>query len=91
MYYWALNLWASSTTVEALEARPLVVGLNGALQRRIGLKSLVVGSVNRALSSSVGPGGKGQGAWLASGQLAQRRDTKYNGTWLLYPRRSNSP
>jgi fructose-1-phosphate kinase PfkB-like protein len=48
---------------------PLVVGLNGAWQRRIGLQSLTVGSVNRASESSSGPGGKGQGAWLASEAL----------------------
>lgn len=48
-----------------------MLGLNGALQRRVELSGpLAVGSVNRAASSSSGVGGKGQGAWLAMQQLA---------------------
>ena len=53
---------------------PLVLGLNGALQRRVGLaKPLAVGSVNRASESSSGVGGKGQGAWVATQRLWRAR------------------
>lgn len=49
---------------------PLVLGFNGALQRRVEFPStLKVGSVNRATVSSTGVGGKGQGAWLCTQQL----------------------
>jgi hypothetical protein len=63
---------------EALqEAAPLVIGLNGALQRRVAFdKPLAVGSVNRAESSNSGVGGKGQGAWTATQQLSEARGTK---------------
>ena len=53
---------------------PLVLGLNGALQRRVGLaKPLAVSSVNRASESSSGVGGKGQGAWVATQRLWRAR------------------
>ncbi len=52
----------------------LVVGLNGALQRRVGFAGKVnLGGVNRAADSSTGVGGKGQGAWIATQQLLSAR------------------
>ena len=52
----------------------LVVGLNCALQRRVAFAGKVsLGGVNRALESSTGIGGKGQGAWVATQQLLQRQ------------------
>ncbi|KAJ8606910.1 hypothetical protein CTAYLR_008930 [Chrysophaeum taylorii] len=45
----------------------VVVGLNGAVQRRVRLKTkLAPGTVNRGVEASTGVGGKGQGAWLAA-------------------------
>jgi len=49
----------------------LYVGLNPALQRRVELERLAIGSVNRAQSSAVGIGGKGQGSYWAALQLAE--------------------
>ncbi|CAK0829207.1 unnamed protein product [Prorocentrum cordatum] len=49
----------------------LCIGLNAALQRRVGLEDLRVGAVNRATDSSVGIGGKGQGAYVAALRLAR--------------------
>ena len=52
--------------VEAL-GPGVVLGLNGALQRRIAFEAPVtLGAVNRAAESSSGVGGKGQGAFLAA-------------------------
>lgn len=68
----ALGWWSKPK-----EAAPLVIGLNGALQRRVAFEQpLAVGSVNRAASSNSGVGGKGQGAWTATQQLSVARDTK---------------
>ena len=45
----------------------VVLGLNGALQRRVAFDApLAVGAVNRASESNTGVGGKGQGAFLAA-------------------------
>ncbi|CAE8634023.1 unnamed protein product [Polarella glacialis] len=59
------------TPTAAAMSIALYLGLNGALQRRVDLESLAVGSVNRAKASSAGIGGKGQGAYIAALQLAE--------------------
>uniref|UniRef100_A0A7S3NNK6 Carbohydrate kinase PfkB domain-containing protein n=1 Tax=Aureoumbra lagunensis TaxID=44058 RepID=A0A7S3NNK6_9STRA len=55
-------------TVESMTA--VVLGLNSAFQRCVQCNDLVLGSVNRAKSSSTGVGGKGQGAYLAAVAVA---------------------
>mmetsp|Transcript_5806 Transcript_5806/g.13689 ORF Transcript_5806/g.13689 Transcript_5806/m.13689 type:complete len:378 (-) Transcript_5806:94-1227(-) len=57
--------------VVAVIGMTLYVGLNPALQRRVDVDELCLGSVNRARSSASGVGGKGQGAFLASLRLAE--------------------
>lgn len=59
----------SARILKAAMSIALYIGLNPALQRRIDLNKLAVGSVNRAESSSSGIGGKGQGAYVAALQL----------------------
>lgn len=49
----------------ALMSPSVVVGLNSALQRTVAVERLAVGSVNRAVRSSTGVGGKGQGCYVA--------------------------
>ena len=62
------------TRMSAASDTGLVVGLNCALQRRVAFAGKVsLGGVNRALESSTGIGGKGQGAWVATQQLLQRQ------------------
>mmetsp|Transcript_19574 Transcript_19574/g.54756 ORF Transcript_19574/g.54756 Transcript_19574/m.54756 type:complete len:390 (+) Transcript_19574:47-1216(+) len=59
-----------SRVMAAVAGVSLYLGLNPALQRRVDLDGLKVGSVNRARSSASGIGGKGQGSYVAALQLA---------------------
>jgi len=59
----------SSMTTNIRVNRPLVVGLNPALQRTITVPHLKVGSVNRGSKVLVGIGGKGQNAVVAANQM----------------------
>lgn len=49
--------------------RPLIIGLNPALQRAIIVNNFEVGSVNRGIEATVGIGGKGQNVFVAAERM----------------------
>ena len=63
----AISLCRMATT----SSSPLIVGLNSALQRTLGLPCVVPGSVNRATELEIGIGGKGQNAQLAASIMSK--------------------